>query len=130
MFVKVDFKSDVPIYQQIKMQIIRAILTGELKEDDTLPSIRQLACDLGINLHTVRKVYAMLKDDGYVEIYRNQRAVVTKPPTLQKQDLTEFAKVLLPIVIEMRTRNIKKLEFDEFINTVWDQSLQGGHDNE
>ena len=126
MYIRVDLKSDVPIYRQIKTQIIRSVLTGELSEGDTLPAVRQLACDLGVNMHTVRKVYTMLKDEGYIAIYRNQKAVVTRPPEMQKHDLYDFAKALLPLVIEMRSRNITKAEFDEFMDTLWEQSMKGG----
>lgn len=129
MLIQIDMHSEVPIYRQLKTAIIRGILTGELKEGERLPSVRQLGCDLGINLHTVNKVYNLLKEEGYILIHRNQGAIVSTPPTANKQDLTGFAKVLFPIVIEMRARNITKTQFDEFIDTIWEQSITGGNES-
>ena len=65
MLIQIEMHSEVPIYRQLKTAIIKGILTGELKQGERLPSVRQLACDLGINLHTVNKVYNLLKDEGY-----------------------------------------------------------------
>lgn len=126
MLAHINMQSEVPIYRQLKTQIVQGILTGALQEGDHLPSVRQLGCDLGINLHTVRKAYTMLKEEGYISIYRNQLAVVSKPPHIQKQDLTDFFKALFPIVIEMRARDITKTQFDELLDSIWEQSITGG----
>lgn len=127
MFVKIDMNSSIPIYKQVKTAIISSILSGELKEGDRLPSVRQLGCDLGINLHTVSKVYNLLKEEGYIIIQHNQGAIVSAPPKAGKEDFTAFKNALLPIVIEMRAKNIRKPQFDELMDAVWEQSLIGGN---
>ena len=66
MIIRVDQSGEIPIYLQIRDQIIEGIARGELSPGDSLPSVRQLAADLGINLHTVNKAYAVLRDEGYV----------------------------------------------------------------
>ena len=66
MIVRIDQKSEEPLYLQIRSQIIAAIARGELVPGTALPSVRSLASDLGINLHTVNKAYAVLRDEGYV----------------------------------------------------------------
>ncbi len=68
MLIEVDLRSDEPIYRQIRAQIVRGVATGELKPGDALPSVRSLAADLGVNMHTVNKAYAVLRDEGYVAI--------------------------------------------------------------
>ena len=55
MFIQLDQSSDMPLYQQLRNQIVAAIATGELAPGDGLPSVRTLGRDLGINLHTVNK---------------------------------------------------------------------------
>ncbi len=59
--------SGVPIYEQIKQQVKAAILSGELKEDEALPSLRTLAKDLKISVLTVTRAYTELEQDGFVK---------------------------------------------------------------
>lgn len=68
----IDFKSEIPIYEQIVRQVILEIDRGNLKSGEMLPSVRQLAEEIGINLHTVNKSYQILKARGYVEIDRRR----------------------------------------------------------
>lgn len=130
MLIQIDMHSEVPIYRQLKTAIIRGILTGELKQGERLPSVRQLGCDLGVNLHTVNKAYNLLKEEGYILVHRNQGAIIAAPPNASKEDLTDFAKALFPIVIEMRARNITKIQLDQLVDTIWEESILGGADNE
>ena len=130
MLLQIDLRSSVPIYQQLKTAIIAGILSGELREGDRLPSTRQLGSDLGINLHTVRKVYGLLADEGYVHISRNQGAVVNTPPALDSDGMDQFERVLLPIVIELRARNISKGQYDELMGRVWRASLDSASSSE
>lgn len=76
MVITIDQSSAEPLYQQIGTQIIAAIARGELVPGDALPSVRSLASDLGINLHTVAKAYAVLRDEGYVVMHRRSGAVI------------------------------------------------------
>ncbi len=62
MILKIDFDSDIPIYVQIKNQVVEGIARGELEEGEELPSVRGLADDIGVNMHTVNKAYSLLKD--------------------------------------------------------------------
>lgn len=82
MLIKIDFNSEIPIYQQLKNQIIIGIATNKLKVNDTLPSVRKMASDIGINLHTVRKVYNQLKTEGYLISNRKKGAIIAKMPIL------------------------------------------------
>lgn len=68
MVIQVNVQSQVPIYEQLKSQIIKMIIDGELKDGMQLPSVRQLAADLGINLHTVNKSYKILQNEGWITI--------------------------------------------------------------
>ncbi|WP_297429146.1 GntR family transcriptional regulator [Clostridium sp.] len=77
MILKLDFDSEVPIYLQIKNQIIIGIANKELQEGDELPSVRGLAEDIGVNMHTVNKSYALLKDEGYIKIDRRKGAIIS-----------------------------------------------------
>ena len=123
MLVKLDFKSSVPLYQQLKTGIVAGILSGEITEGDRLPSTRQLGRDLGINLHTVNKVYGILADQGYIHLSRNAGAVVNAAPALDKDGMQEFENVLLPLVIELRARDMSKDQYDQMMNQLWESSI-------
>ena len=80
MVITIDQLSDEPIYLQLRSQIVSAIARGELASGDALPSVRSLASDLGINLHTVNKAYAVLRDEGYVAMRGRSGAFITDYP--------------------------------------------------
>ena len=77
MVLELDFESEVPIYLQLKNEIIKAVAKGELIENDSLPSVRNLAADLDINMHTVNKAYNFLKEDGYIKMDRRKGALIS-----------------------------------------------------
>ena len=68
-----------PLYRQIRDEVVRGIAQGELAPGDALPSVRNLASDLGINLHTVNKAYALLRDEGFVLMRGRSGAFVAQP---------------------------------------------------
>ena len=74
--IQIDFNSDEAIYIQLRNQIILGIATSRIQEGDTLPSVRQLADNIGINMHTVNKAYAVLKQEGYIKLDRRRGAVI------------------------------------------------------
>lgn len=77
MILRIDQTSSDPVYLQIRDQIVAAIARNELLPGDRLPSVRSLASDLGINLHTVNKAYAVLRDEGYLLMRGRAGAIVT-----------------------------------------------------
>ena len=77
MLITLDLENDVPIYGQLRNSIIDGIARGELKPGDSLPSVRRLAEDLSINLHTVNKAYSILRTEGFVAVHK-QKGVVVK----------------------------------------------------
>lgn len=77
MFLRIDLESEEPIYLQIRNEVIKGIAKGEIVEGDELPSVRALAEEIGVNMHTVNKSYALLKEDGYVRMDRRKGAVIS-----------------------------------------------------
>ncbi|MCM1182707.1 MAG: GntR family transcriptional regulator [Roseburia sp.] len=76
MYIEIDFNSDEALYLQLRNQIIIGIATAQFQEGDTLPSVRQLADTIGINMHTVNKAYSVLKQEGFVKVDRRKGAVI------------------------------------------------------
>ncbi len=77
MLIEIDFNSDEAIYVQLQHQIIMGIATETLKEGESLPSVRQLADTIGINMHTVNKAYNLLRQQGFIQLDRRKGAVIS-----------------------------------------------------
>lgn len=76
MILKIDMASSIPIYQQIRNQIVFGVAKGKIKAGDSLPTVRQLASDLDVNPMTVNKAYALLKDEEIIVIDRRHGAKI------------------------------------------------------
>ena len=91
MVITVDKLSDAPLYLQLRDAVIAGIASGELRPGDALPSVRSLAEDLGINLHTVNKAYATLRYEGYVIMLGRRGAYVADAPADPAAGMDEAA---------------------------------------
>ncbi|MGA7720888.1 MAG: GntR family transcriptional regulator [Ignavibacteriaceae bacterium] len=114
MILKIDFNSGKPIYIQLKEQIIEGIALGLLKEGESLPSVRQLAEDIGINLHTVNKAYSILQKEGFLVIHKRQCVIVNS--LSQKRDKTnlyDLNQKIRPVIAEAFCRGISENDFIE-----------------
>ena len=101
MLIRIDFESDIPIYAQLRDQIVIGIASGELKPDEALPSVRRMSADIGIHAHTVNKSYTILRDEGYIVIDRRSgcRVASTLPTSDEEFSKAIWAK-LSPIAAE------------------------------
>lgn len=112
MLLKIDFESDTPIYEQLKRHIIIGIASGKLKSGESLPSVRQLGEDLGINLHTVNKAYNNLKTEGYVIIDRRKGAVINdKLPEATEEFRENLLEELSYIIADFKCHGASEEQF-------------------
>lgn len=122
MLISIDFESETPIYEQLKMQIVKGIAKGELHKGESLPSVRQMAEDIGINLHTVNKAYNVLKQEGYLNIDRRIGAVVSDiMPSNTEEFLEELTQNLEYIIADSSCRGMKKEKFLELCSKIFDE---------
>jgi GntR family transcriptional regulator len=122
MLLRMDFESEIPIYLQLKTQIIEGISIGNLLPGESLPSVRQLASDLGINLHTVNKTYTILKQDGFILVHRQKGVVVSPPdsgPKVTEEYSLQLKKDLRPIIAEALCRGMPEDEFAKICNEIY-----------
>lgn len=98
MVISINEASEVPIYQQIRNQIVLGISDGRLKPGELLPTVRALAGEIGINSMTVNKAYALLKQEGYIYTDRRNGAHVRKEFS-EAKELSEKSKELLQQII-------------------------------
>ncbi|MBS4172810.1 GntR family transcriptional regulator [Bacillus sp. FJAT-49736] len=86
MFIQIEPQSDIPIYTQLSNQIIEGIAKGDINPGDSLPSVRSLAADLGVNMHTVNKSYHELEKKGIIRIVPKSGAVIQFPMSITEGD--------------------------------------------
>ena len=122
--IEVDFNSDEAIYVQLQNQIIMGIATEMIKEGDTLPSVRRLADNIGINMHTVNKAYSILKQEGFIQLDRRRGAVIAidvdKARALLK--LEEQLRILLA---KGCCKNITREEVHTLVDEIFDEYGKG-----
>lgn len=119
MIIEIDFNSDEALYLQLRNQIIMGIATSQFHEGDSLPSVRQLAELVGINMHTVNKAYTVLKQEGYVKVDRRRGAVIAVD-TDRMRTLRELKKQLQVILAESSCKNISREEIHELIEEIYE----------
>jgi len=120
MYIEIDFNSDEALYMQLRNQIIMGIATEQFREGDSLPSVRALADMIGINMHTVNKAYAVLRDEGFVKVDRRRGAVIAIDED-KLQALAEMKEDLLVILTRGLVKNIKREEVHTLVDQFYDK---------
>ncbi|MBA5849959.1 GntR family transcriptional regulator [Clostridium sp. cel8] len=112
MLIEIDFDSEIPIYEQLKRQIIEGIASGKLKKGETLPSVRQMAEDIGINLHTVNKAYNELKTWGYLNVDRRKGTTISEVfPKASKEFRDKLKEELMYLISDAHLKGVNEKEF-------------------
>ncbi|MCQ6562354.1 GntR family transcriptional regulator [Paenibacillus mendelii] len=124
MVISIHLDSDTPLYEQLRNQIVIGIATGELAAEEKLPTVRQLAEDLGINTMTVNKAYSILKQEGYIVIDRRHGAKVS-PRSTQTQDgsnhTAQLEEQLQLIIAQATIKGIDQSRFQALCSTIFAQ---------
>lgn len=120
MIIEIDFNSDEALYLQLRNQIIIGIATSQFREGDSLPSVRQLADTIGINMHTVNKAYTVLKQEGYVKVDRRKGAVIAIDADRMRA-YEEVKRELQVILAKSSCKNISRAEIHELIDEIYEE---------
>lgn len=119
MLVRIDFGSEEALYMQLYNQIILKIAMADLRQGDVLPSVRDLAEEIGINMHTVNKAYAILRQEGYLTLDRRRGAVIA----VNSDKLRAIEKLKEEMRISLAKALCRGLSEDE-IHAAADEVLQ------
>lgn len=121
MFLEIDFKSDLPIYEQVRREIIIGLARGDIKPGDKLPSVREMAENIGINLHTVNKAYKLLEADGVLTMDRRFGSLVSGENYPMKDfDSEKMASELDLLIAIAKLKGFSKEDFIKNINKKWE----------
>ncbi len=122
MILKIDFESEEALYVQLCNQIIRGIVTETLHEGDSLPSVRQLADEIGINMHTVNKAYSVLKQEGFLRLDRRRGAVIALDMD-KLRAMDEMKDDLALIVARGICRDVGRDQVHALVDELYDEFL-------
>lgn len=122
MLLRLDFSSDMPIYQQIRNQVVTAIASGQLKPGEKLPTIRALAEEAGINMMTASKAYQLLKSEGYITTGRRDGATVRLPDAGPGPETLEGLRLR---ICELRLAGMGKDEILALCGKIFDEEVSG-----
>lgn len=120
MIIEIDFNSDEAIYVQLCNQIILGIATSQFREGEQLPSVRQLADTIGINMHTVNKAYSILQQDGFVKIDRRRGAVIALDINKLKA-LSEAQDELSVVIARALCKGIGRGDIHALVDKIYDR---------
>ena len=123
MIVEIDFNSDEALYLQLCNQIIMGIASSRFREGDSLPSVRQMADTIGINMHTVNKAYAVLRQEGFLTIDRRRGAVIALDAD-KMQALDEMKRSLRVLLAKGRCKSISCREVHELVDEIFAEYAQ------
>lgn len=123
MYIQIDFNSDEAIYVQLQNQIIMGIAMDVLREGDALPSVRQMADAVGINMHTVNKAYTILKQDGFIKLGR--RGAVIAIDADKAQALMKMKEGLQIVLAKGCCKNISRQEVHALVDEIFDEYGRG-----
>ncbi len=120
MNIEIDFESDDALYIQIRDQIIYGIATRQYQEGDSLPSVRELAEAVGINMHTVNKAYDVLRQEGLLRLGRRTGAVIAVSIDKLKA-IDEMRDQLRVILARGFCKGISREEVCELIDEIYSE---------
>ncbi len=120
MMIEIDFNSEEALYVQLQNQIILGIAMDLIKEGDTLPSVRQLADTVGINMHTVNKAYTVLKQEGFIRLDRRRGAVIALDID-KAESLIKMRENLRILLAKGCCKNISREEVHALVDDIFDE---------
>jgi DNA-binding transcriptional regulator YhcF (GntR family) len=124
MYLKIDFHSEEAFYIQLRNQIIYGIATSKIQEGDSLPSVRELADYIGINMHTVNKAYAILKQEGYIKLDRRKGAVIAIDIN-KLEALEEMKDELRVVMAKAICKNVCLEEIHQIVDQIFNEFERG-----
>lgn len=122
--IDIDFNSDEALYVQLCNEIIRGIALDQIQEGEALPSVRQLAEVIGINMHTVNKAYTVLKQEGFIKLDRRRGAVISLDVD-KYQAIQELRDNLNVVLTRALCKNVTREETHQLVDEIFDRYTSG-----
>lgn len=115
--IRIDLTAPESLGEQIRAEIREAIARGEVRPGESLPTVRQLAADLGINLNTVARAYRLLESEGLVTTIRGRgtivRSAVESPSIAERSQKDRIGRAVRQLISDARLAGLNRAEFEQ-----------------
>ncbi|MEK5333338.1 GntR family transcriptional regulator [Lysinibacillus sp. FSL W8-0992] len=121
--MKIDTNSQLQIYKQVVNQIIELIAKGQIQHNDSLPSVRNMAKDIGINIHTVSKSYHELEKKGIIKMENRVKAkvIASSNQVIEESKLHNFELSIKNVMMEAYVMGFNKKKISQSITKILDE---------
>lgn len=123
MLIRIDFNSEEALYEQLRDQIIMGIAKADLQDGESLPSVRDLAESIGINMHTVNKAYAALRAEGYIKLDRRHGAVISVNAD-KKEAIKNMKDAMNVLLAKAICKGITRKEIHDIVDKTYDEYME------
>ena len=117
--IKLDYQNQSPIHEQITLGIKELIITGALKKDEQLPSVRELSVELTVNPNTVQRAYKTLESQGIIYSVRGKGNFVAEVKNIAKEQITEIYDALEKNIAELKFLGESEEKINSFIHEIY-----------
>ena len=111
--ISLNYRDSRPIYEQIRDELRKLIVSGALATDEKLPSVRALAAQLAINPNTIQRAYTQLEAEGYVYTVSGRGTFVSEGQEQNRQRRREVTARVLPLMAELRGLGMTREEWTD-----------------
>jgi GntR family transcriptional regulator len=126
--ITIDLTAPVPVYRQIADAIRHLLVTGALQPGDQVPTVRQLAIDLGVHFNTVAQAYRVLADEGWLDLKRRRGALVLdrrKPAAPSKERQKQALQRLRQLTAQLQSEGIPVNQIASQLRKLADTLVEG-----
>ena len=111
--LNLDYRDARPIYEQVRDNLRRLMVSGAIQEGEKLPSVRSLASNLAINPNTIQRAYTQLEAEGYVYTVSGRGTFVSEGQEQNRQRRREVTARVLPLMAELRDLGMTREEWTD-----------------
>jgi GntR family transcriptional regulator len=126
--ITIDLNAPIPVYRQIVDAMRHLLVNGALQPGDQVPTVRQLAIDLGVHFNTVAQAYRLLADEGWLDLKRRRGAVVVdrrKPAAPSKARQNQSLQRLRELIAQLQSEGIPANQIASQLRKLADTLFEG-----
>ncbi|MCR5324201.1 MAG: GntR family transcriptional regulator [Lachnospiraceae bacterium] len=118
---EINYRDSRPIYEQIKDGLRKLLVTGGIKADEKLPSVREMASNMSINPNTIQRAYRELESEGYIYSVPGKGSFAAGVDETHEKMREELKAKFIAVTVELKTVNVEKDTVKGWVDEIYDQ---------